>query len=76
MGELKQVVWRQIRKDACVCVRVYVCVVVAGGGRRQRNPHQTIYYNDTKQEVQPLSQSHGCQLSWQLMEGKIKQVIV
>lgn len=32
---------------------VCMCVVVAGGGG-QWNPHQTIYYNDRKQEVQPL----------------------
>ena len=51
LGESKQAIRMQIMTDVCMCL------VVAGGGGGQWNPHQTIYYNDRKQEVQPL-QSH------------------
>lgn len=49
VGGLKQAIWMLIGADVCMCK-----MVVAGGGWGQWNPHQTIYYNDRKQEVQPL----------------------
>lgn len=65
-GELRQAVWMLISTDV-VCM----CVVVAGRGG-QWNPHQTIYYNDRKQEVQPLH-SHmaaSCLGNWKKDDGE------